>query len=148
MQVQAPHPQVAYSFRAAALCAVTLMAALPHPAQAQSPEQQFAQLLLSSAWCSFRYNKVSGTSRQTRYQFFNNGTWRMGAQGETYSSGPNGIVGGHSNSGSGGRWAVHNGAFYLSEGAGPMEQVPIQLRQNSNGYPIIVADGTEYMQCR
>jgi len=128
-----------------ALCAAI---ALPQAARSQSPEQQFAQLLLSSAWCSFRYNKVSGTSRQTRYQFFANGTWRMGAQGETYSSGPNGMVGGHSSSGGGGRWAVQNGAFYLSEGSGQMQQVPVSVKQNSNGYPIIVADGTEYMQCR
>ena len=137
-----PHAVLAVS----AFCVAALV--FPGAARAQSQEQQFAQLLLSSAWCSFRYNKVSGTSRQTRYQFFNNGTWRMGAQGETYSSGPNGMVGGHSNSGSGGRWAVRNGAFYFSEGGGQMEQVPVSVKQNSNGYPIIVADGTEYMQCR
>jgi hypothetical protein len=139
------HPQAV--FAVSVVCAVVL-AALPGRTRAQSPEQQFAQLLLSSAWCSFRYNKVSGTSRQTRYQFFNDGTWRMGGQGETYSSGPNGIVGGQSNSGGGGRWAVRNGAFFLSEGAGPMQQVPVSVKQNSNGYPIIISDGTEYMQCR
>jgi hypothetical protein len=29
-----------------------------------------------------------------------------------------------------------------------MQQVPVSVKQNSNGYPIIISDGTEYMQCR
>jgi len=118
------------------------------PAHAQTPEQRFAQLLLSSPWCSMRYNKVSGTSRQTRVQFFNNGTWRSGGRGETYSSGQYGSVAGQSNSANGGRWAVQRGMFLMSEGAGQMGQVQVDVKQNSNGYPIIVADGTEYSQCR
>lgn len=129
-------------------CGVAALGALPNPAAAQSREQQFAQLLLSSAWCTMSYNKVSGTSRTARYQFFNNGTWAMGSQRETYSSGPNGTVSGQGNAGNRGRWAVQNGVFLMSEGAGQMGQVAVDVKQNSNGYPIIVAAGIEYSQCR
>jgi hypothetical protein len=137
-----PHAVLAVSI----FCAAVL--ALPGPAQAQSREQQFAQLLLSSAWCTLSYNKVSGTSRTARYQFFNNGTWAGGSQRETYSSGPNGTVSGQSNGRQGGRWAVQNGMFLMSEGGAQMGQVAVDVKQNSNGYPIIVADGVEYSQCR
>ena len=131
-----------------AAAVIALLSGAVPAAAATSEEMQFAQLLVSSPWCTFRYNKVSGTSRSTRYRFFHNGTYAVGSQGQTYSSGANGSVAGQSNSGNSGRWAVQNGMFLMSEGAGQMGQVPVAVKQNSNGYPVIVAAGIEYSQCR
>jgi hypothetical protein len=48
----------------------------------------------------------------------------------------------------GGLWRVMNGELFMSEGGGGLEQVHTVLKRNSSGYPIIVADGAEYSQCR
>src|SRR5688500_9186486 len=56
------------------LLALALLLALPFaPAAAQS-DGEIRQVLLSSAWCSFSYNNVSGASRSERVQFFPNGS--------------------------------------------------------------------------
>lgn len=104
-------------------------------------------LLLSSAWCSFSYNKISGTTKTTRARFNANGTYGFGNQRESQSSGQYGSVYGQSGGGGGGRWQVQGGELYMGEGGGPLEPVQTTLKRNSNGYPIIVADGVEYMQC-
>ena len=105
------------------------------------------QLLLSSAWCSFSYNKISGTTKTTRARFYSNGTYGFGNQRESQSSGQYGSVYGQSGGGGGGRWQVKGGELYMGEGGGPLEPVQTVLKRNSNGYPIIVADGVEYAQC-
>jgi hypothetical protein len=43
---------------------------------------------------------------------------------------------------------VKNGRLFMSEGGSELEAVDLQVRSNSNGYPILVADGAEYSQCR
>lgn len=105
------------------------------------------QLLLSSAWCSFSYNNISGTTTTTRARFYANGTYSFGNQRESQSSGQYGSVYGQSGGGGGGRWQVKGGELYMGEGGAPLEPVETVLKRNSNGYPIIVADGVEYMQC-
>ena len=105
------------------------------------------ELMLSSAWCTFRYNKMSGSSTGRRVVFSPNGTYSVSSQSESYSSGRAGSVAGQSNASGGGRWRVQGGELYMSEG-GQFEHVDTVLKRNSNGYPIIVADGTEYSQCR
>ena len=105
------------------------------------------ELLLSSAWCTFKYNKVSGYSSSTRVTFSQNGMWSSGARGEGGSSGRYGSVYSQRDSGNGGRWAVQNGELFMSEGA-QMEHVQTVVKRNSNGYPVIVADGIEYSMCQ
>ena len=105
------------------------------------------ELLLSSAWCTFSYSKVSGASNAKRYAFRADGTYALGSRAESGSSGPYGSVASQRDGQGGGRWRVQNGELFMSEG-GPFEQVPTVLKRNSNGYPIIVADGVEYSQCR
>jgi hypothetical protein len=51
------------------------------------------------------------------------------------------------NRGDGGRWKVSGGMLYLSSGNEPMQPVNLSVTRNSNGYPIVKANGTEYMQC-
>lgn len=109
---------------------------------------QLSQLLLSSAWCSFSYNKVSGASSKSRVQYFRNGTWSMGGQNETYNSGANGTVAGQYNSNNGGSWEVRNGQLWGSYGNDPLQLVqPFSVTRNSNGSPIINSLGKEYSRC-
>jgi hypothetical protein len=121
-----------------------MLASIPVVAQAGGLTDK---LLLSSAWCSFSYNKISGTTKTTRARFYANGTYGFGNQRESQSSGQYGSVYGQSGGGGGGRWQVKGGELYMGEGGGPLVGVQTVLKRNSNGYPIIVADGVEYMQC-
>jgi hypothetical protein len=45
------------------------------------------------------------------------------------------------------QWQVQGGQLYLDSGQG-MQPVRMTISRNSNGYPIITADGKEYSQCR
>ena len=121
---------------------------LATPVAAQSQEAAFSQLLQSSPWCTFRYNKITGYSNSTRYRFYENGSYAVSSQGEGYSSGAGGTFSSQNNSGNSGRWAVRDGLFLMSKGQGEMGTVTVSVRNNSNGAPIIVADGVEYSQCR
>lgn len=106
------------------------------------------ELLLSSAWCTFTYNKTTGYSSTKRFHFNANGTYGMGGRAEGYSSGSAGSMASQRNSGASGMWRVDKGELFMSEGAGRLEHVQTVLKRNSSGYPIIVADGVEYSQCR
>lgn len=115
---------------------------------AAAGNDQLSQLLMSSAWCSFSYNKISGTTKQTRVQYFRNGTWSAGGQRESYNSGANGTVFGQSNTNNGGLWEVRNGQLWGSYGNAPVQLVqPFSVTRNSNGYPIINSLGVEYSSC-
>jgi hypothetical protein len=129
--------------RAAILAALALAAALPAVGGGMSNE-----LLLSSAWCTFTYNKVSGYSSTKRVTFAPNGAWSQGARTEGGSSNPYGSVYGQRDSRAAGAWRVQGGELFMSDGAGALEPVRTVLKRNNNGYPVIVADGVEYSQCR
>jgi hypothetical protein len=109
---------------------------------------RLSQLLLSSPWCSFSYNKISGATQTRRVQFFENGTWSDAGRSEGYSSGSGGTMASQYDSESGGRWKVESGQLYLSAGSAALAGVDLQVKKNSNGYPILLADGVEYSQCR
>ena len=120
------------------------------PGATKGASDQLTQLLLSSAWCKFKYNQISGTSSSIRYQFFSNGSYSNSGRSETYSSGRYGTVAGQYDSGGSGQWAVRNGQLFISN---PPEQpnlqpMPVTVTRNSNGYPIINADGEEYSMCQ
>jgi hypothetical protein len=128
-----------------AIIAALLASSLALPAHAGGMTNE---LVVSSAWCSFTYNKTSGYSNTKRYVYAPNGTWSSGARGEGGSSGANGSVYSQRDSRAGGAWKVQGGEFYMSEGGGPLQPVRTFVKRNSNGYPVIVADGVEYSQCR
>jgi hypothetical protein len=107
-----------------------------------------SDLLLSSAWCHLTYNKTTGYSHSKRVHFNANGTYSTGSRGEGYSSGSGGSMASQRDSAASGLWKVMNGELLMSEGGGRLEHVQTVLKRNSNGYPIIVADGAEYSQCR
>jgi hypothetical protein len=116
---------------------------------------KLSKLLMSSAWCYLRYNKISGSTHTERVVFRPDGTWASGARGETYSSGANGVAYGQTDSSSGGRWKTKGSTWLtttgasllMSKGRGPLEDVGLALSQNSNGYPILNAGGKEYSSC-
>jgi hypothetical protein len=106
------------------------------------------ELLVSSAWCTFTYNKTTGYSHTKRVQFNGNGSYGTGSRGEGYSSGSGGSMASQRNASGGGRWRVDKGELFMSQGAGGLAPVRTLVKRNNNGYPIIVADGVEYSQCR
>lgn len=106
------------------------------------------ELLLSSAWCTFTYNKTTGYSNTTRVRFNKNGTYGTGGRAEGYSSGRGGTYASQNDSSGGGRWKVEKGELYISTGNGQLAPVRTVVRRNSSGYPIILADGVEYSQCK
>jgi len=107
-----------------------------------------SELLLSSAWCSFSYNQTTGYSNTTRVRFSKNGTYGTGSRAEGSTSGKSGSYSSQHDTGGGGRWKVVKGELYLSSSNRSLEHVKTVLKRNSNGYPIIVADGVEYSQCK
>jgi hypothetical protein len=120
-------------------------------AQAPSPQGgggggMSESLMLSSAWCTFSYNKISGYSNTTRLVFSPNGTYSKGGRGEGYSSGYGGTMASQHNTGGGGRWKVVNGELYI----GDVVPQPVRavVKRNSNGYPVVVVNGVEYSQCK
>lgn len=120
--------------------------ALSCPAAAQ--DAQLRQLLLSSAWCSFSYNKVTGASRSERAQFSPNGTMTLGSDAQSYSSGAYGSVAGQSAGSALYYWRVEGGELLFSEDRLNWEPIQLDVRRNANGSFILVADGKEYAQCR
>lgn len=111
---------------------------------------QLSQLLLSSAWCSFSYNKVSGASGTKRVVFQQGGSWSLNGRSEGYSSGYAGTVASQADSEAGGRWRVQGGQLFMSNPPDSPDLAPVRVSvtHNSNGSPIINADGVEYSMCR
>ncbi len=118
------------------------------PAGAVATSTPLARLLLSSVWCTFRFNKVTGYSSSSRIAFRSNGTWDRGARSEGFSSGHGGSMASQGDSRSGGRWQVRGSRLFIAQGAGPLAEVRLVVKRNSAGHPIVVADGVEYSQCR
>jgi hypothetical protein len=124
---------------------------LVFPAQSQSQgtqEAQFTSLLLSSAWCAYRYSATSGTESVARYIFHQDGTWSSGANREQLARNPQGQYYRRDGTQVAGCWAVQAGDLYMGNCNGPLSPVGASVRLNSNGYPIIVASAVEYMMCR
>lgn len=119
------------------------------PAAAAQGGGKMSRLLLSSAWCSFSYNKVSGASSQSRAVFSPDGTWATYSQREGYSSGSGGTYSSQNNASDGGRWREDGGEISMSTSENPqLSPVEMRVSYNSNGSPIITADGVEYASCR
>ncbi|MDX2011200.1 MAG: hypothetical protein SFW67_13455 [Myxococcaceae bacterium] len=120
------------------------------PAQgAPAGNDQLSRLLMSSAWCWLKY--ASGNTYTERIVFAANGTWSSNKESEIYGRNDYAGTSAHSVGASGetGQWAVKGGQLYMSD---PPETpqlvaVPLQVTRNSNGYPILTADGKEYSQC-
>ncbi len=121
----------------------------PQAAPRAAGNDQLSQLLVSSAWCHLRYNQAAGTSHTTKIRFNPNGTWSDFSEHDIYIANNMGSAQSTSNAQSSGQWAVKGGQLYLSNPpeTPSLELVHLSITRNSNGYPIITADGREYSMC-
>jgi hypothetical protein len=135
--------------QAAAAKAQSNPTAPPAPDGANPQDQQARQLLTGSAWCSFTYNKVSGTSTTRRVVFQADGLMLVSGGAETYSSGTGGVVAGQSNSSGAMRWRLENLRLYIdpNDGRG-FQDVGLSATRNSSGAVILNSLGREYSMCR
>lgn len=126
------------------------MASAP-PASAtggNAQDAQARQLLTSAAWCSFTYNKVSGTSTTRKVIFRPSGVMTVNGGAETYSSGYGGTYGGQSNTAGAMRWRLENLRVFVDQGAGAgFQDIGLTATRNSNGSLILHAGGREYSVC-
>jgi len=136
-----PDPAPAAAFDPPAAASGQSAAANPQDAQAR-------QILMANAWCSFTYNKVSGTSTTRKVVFRPDGVMLVNGGAETYSSGYGGTYAGQSSNRGAMRWQVQNLRLLVDQGGGAgFEDVGLQASRNSNGYIILQAGGREYSMC-
>ncbi len=111
-------------------------------------DAQIRQVLTSSAWCSFTYNKVSGSSSTRRVVFRTDGSVYTNSGGESYSSGNAGTYAGQSSRNNAARWKVENLRLYgdAMDGNG-YQDLGLTASRNSNGSIILQAGGREYSMC-
>ena len=123
--------------------------AAAEPSNGGAGNDQLSQLLVSRSWCSFSYNSVSGGSSTSKYTFGQDGQYYYSSGGESYSSGYGGTAAGQSSSSSSGQWKVQGQTLYIANDQTGGQFVAVQgsIKYNSNGSPIIVADGTEFSGC-
>lgn len=122
-----------------------------YPAQATGTSQdaEARQLLMSSAWCSFTYNKISGASTTRKAVFHPNGVLSLNGGAETYSSGYGGSYAGQSSSSGSMRWKFRNLRLYIDQGDGEgFQDTNLTAEKNSSGWPILHVDGREYSMCK
>ncbi len=122
------------------------------PTARTAEERQIAQLLVSHEWCTMTYSGVvgstSGTTRYERLIFRRDGTGTRRESSESYTSTEAGIAGGQGSRGYAVLWRL-DGSVLVSSGDGGASWVrtPMRFSRNSNGYPIITANGKDYAIC-
>ncbi len=122
--------------------AVPIASGNPQDAQAR-------QMLTHNAWCSFTYNKVSGTSSTRRVVFRPDGVMTINGGAETYSAGYGGTYAGQSNNASAMRWKLENLRLLVDDrGGAGYQDIGLTATTNSNGSIILKAAGREYAMCR
>ena len=123
--------------------------AAPVSAGNQDADREAKQILTSSAWCSFSYNSVTGTSNSSRVVFHTNGIMTINSGSETYSKGYAGTYAGQSQGGNRMKWKLENLRMYIDQGDGNgFVDIGLEATTNSNGYPILHAGGKEYSMCK
>lgn len=110
-------------------------------------DQQVAQLLLSSPWCTMQYSQQMGATTVERVTFGRDGRFASRTQRESAVNNSQGSYYGNSSDGVQGMWRVQGGNLMLSADGQRFEATPLQISRNSNGYPIVTAAGKEYYQC-
>ncbi len=129
-----------------AVLAVAAGLATAAPAAAQYSDQQISDALLSTQWCTFRYNKTTGYSSSQRARFGRDGTLTVSRNSEGGSSGSGGSYYGQSQGGDVYRWAVQGGQLVLSNNEGSQALSLDEKRSSSGGF-ILIVDGTEWTPC-
>jgi hypothetical protein len=111
-------------------------------------DAQARQVLTNNAWCSFTYNKTSGTSTTRKVVFRPDGVMTVNGGAETYSSGYGGTYAGQSRNGGAMRWRLENLRVFVDQGNGAgFQDIGLTATRNSNGSLILSAGGREYSMC-
>ena len=124
------------------------------PGGVTTQDRQVIALLVATPWCAFSYSGAqsatgsSGTTRTERVVLSADGTARSNRQGEFSGSGVNGSATVGSADGQTGRWRFARGILAFSTDGVEWQPVEFTMTYNSNGYPIPVVGGREYMACR
>jgi hypothetical protein len=117
--------------------------------QANSQDTQARQILTGTAWCSFTYNKVSGTSTKRKVVFRPDGVMTINGGAETYSSGYGGTYAGQSSNASAMLWKFENLRLLVDDRSGAgYQDIGLTSTTNSNGSIILKAQGREYAMCQ
>jgi hypothetical protein len=136
-QQQQPQPQVALSCQSP---------------QGQSPNAQLYNLLTGSAWCSFSYSGTSsgsgGSTSTSRVVFQQDGLVVITTNNESSYSGDGWGTASQNGGGQRACWRIDGSQLMASADGRQYAALPLQIAQNSNGYPIITANGTEYSTCQ
>lgn len=117
-------------------------------AQKVPDDSEIEQFLSANAWCSFSFNKNTGSSRKERGIFDSNGVVSKSSGAESYHSSRAGTVAGQSANADEGRWRVRGATLHLSRDGVNWEPQQVQVSFNSNGSPILKSDGKEYARCQ
>ena len=117
-------------------------------AQKVPDDSEIEQFLSANAWCSFSFNKNTGSSRKERVVFDSNGVVSKTSGAESYHSNRAGTVAGQSANADEGRWRVHGATLHLSRDGVNWEPQQVQVSFNSYGSPILKSDGKEYARCQ
>lgn len=133
------------------LAALALLFTIPSQsmaADANTQDVEARKILTNSPWCSFTYNKVSGTSTTRKVIFKANGVMTVNGGAETYSSGYGGSYAGQSNTAGSMHWKLKNLRLFIDQGDGAgYQNIGLTATKNSNGYVILHAGGREYSMC-
>lgn len=118
-------------------------------ASSTAQDAQARQVLTHNAWCSFTYNKVSGTSTTRKVVFRPDGVMTVNGGAETYSAGYGGTYAGQSNNANAMRWKLENLRLLVDDkGGSGYQDIGLTATANSNGAIILKAAGREYSMCR
>jgi hypothetical protein len=143
-----------------AVAAAPQGAATPSAPAAAQPaagpqDQELTHLFLSTAWCTFSYagartysGGVGGRTTSARVAFSPDGLMQQTSNSERSNVDAQGNVWSTNSGRQTYRWRVQKGALMLSPDGVQWETVRIEVTQNSNGSPIVKADGVEYYRCQ
>lgn len=124
------------------------------PSGVTAQDQQMIRMLTANAWCAFAYSgtqtfsSASGNTRTERVVLAPDGSARSNAASERTSSGENGSVAASGGEGTVGRWRFERGVLAFSADGVAWQPANFKMTFNSNGSPIPVVDGREFMVCR
>lgn len=121
---------------------------------ATAQDRQMIQLLTRNAWCAFSYasgntySSTGGASHTERVVLSPDGRASQTSGSERSVQNSTGMAYANNNDGTQGFWKFENGVFYLSPDGTQWQPQQFRMTQNSNGYPIPVVNGKEYMMCQ
>jgi hypothetical protein len=122
------------------------------PTASTGEERQIAQLLTGNQWCTMTYSGVvgstSGTTRYERLVFRADGTGTRRTSTEWSNANDAGAAAGQGSGGSEFVWRLDGSVLVSStDGGASWARTPMRFSRNSNGYPIITANGKDYAIC-